>query len=375
MSHAPLTLLAPAGVGAPTGGTVYDRELVAALTATGAPARLVEVPGPWPDDAPAAAERLLAAAPGPGPVLLDGLLASGAPAAVAALGSSRRVGVLAHLPVPLETGLPAARKERLGATEREALRAAHVVLCPSAWTARYLTGAYDLPPDALVVAHPGVSSRAGSGPGMCGPGGRTPHAAAPEPATPAPSAIPTITCLAALTPRKNAAALLDALAGSVDLPWRLVLAGPDDAAPSYAAELRGRARAADLRDRVEFPGALGGDALDRLWEATDLLALPSRAETFGMVVTEALARGIPAVVAADTGAQEALTVARGPAPGAAVPPAGWAPTLRAWLSDPALRAEWADAARRGAGRLPTWADTARVVAHALHHPTRGGPDG
>ena len=55
-----------------------------------------------------------------------------------------------------------------------------------------------------------------------------------------------------------------------------------------------------------MPGALVGSALDQKWEAADLLVLPSRTETYGLVVVEALARGIPAVVTAGTGAIEAL---------------------------------------------------------------------
>ena len=55
-----------------------------------------------------------------------------------------------------------------------------------------------------------------------------------------------------------------------------------------------------------WPGALTGARLDAVWAATDLLLLTSASETFGMVVTEALARGIPAVVTGGTGAVEAL---------------------------------------------------------------------
>ena len=62
------------------------------------------------------------------------------------------------------------------------------------------------------------------------------------------------------------------------------------------------ARAPDggLGDRVRFPGPRTGADLDRSYAAADLLVLASRAETYGMVVTEALARGLP-VVAAEVG--------------------------------------------------------------------------
>lgn len=342
-----LTLLAPQGVHRPTGGNVYDRCLVEALGRLGVRARLAEVPGPWPDRSPAAGERLTTAASGAGPVLIDGLLASGSPAVVAALTGP--VGVLAHLPVPLETGMPEAERRTLTETEAEALRAAHLIVCPSAWTACYVADTYRVAPNRLVVAHPGT------------PGARSVSRTRTGPLR--------LTCLAALTPRKNAAALLDAL--GPDLPWHLTIAGPDDADPAYAARLR--AHAATLGERVSVQGAVDGSALERLWERTDLLVLPSLAETFGMVVTEAVSRGIPVVVVAGTGAQEALELAGDPLPGAAVDLADLPQVLRRWLTDATLRDTWRRAAHAAAPHLPSWDDAARTVAAAFALPASAPP--
>lgn len=343
-----LTLLAPQPVAKPTGGNVYDRRLVEALNRLGVPTRLVEVPGPWPDRSPAATTRLTHATPDEGAVLVDGLVASGTPGAVAAMGA--RAGVIAHLPVPLETGMPPADRQALSQTEAAAMRAARLVVCPSAWTARYLAHTYGLAPDRLVVAHPG-----------------TEPAPEPEPVDLPPSAgPPALTCLATLTPRKNALALLDALRACSDLEWRLTIAGPDDADPDYAARVR--ADAAMTGGRVTVSGSLSEHALHELWQRTDLLVLPSLADTFGMVVTEAVARGIPAVVVAGTGAQEALELAGEPTPGAAVDLTDLPGVLRDWLTDPTLRERWRQAARAGAPRLPTWDDTARAVTAAFELP-------
>ena len=199
--------------------------------------------------------------------------------------------------------------------------------------------------------------------------------------------------VAALLPNKNQLLLLEALAQLKELPWTASLIGSDATDPAYAALLRERADRLGLKDRVRIPGELRGPALDAEWAAADLSLLISRAETYGLVVTESLARGVPVVVREGTGAVEALaagalTRSREPGspvnnsgqedseethlPGAAVvlaeDPAPLAQLLRRWLTEPGLRACWRDAAMAARDRLPGWDATARTVLAAV------GPD-
>ena len=70
-----------------------------------------------------------------------------------------------------------------------------------------------------------------------------------------------------------------------------------------------RRQAAAERNRLTgscFAGAATGAELDRAYAAADVLVLASRAETYGMVVTEALARGLPVIATAVGGVPEAL---------------------------------------------------------------------
>ena len=82
--------------------------------------------------------------------------------------------------------------------------------------------------------------------------------------------------------------------------------GSLDRAPAFADHVQRRALAAGLRDRVHFAGPRTGAALDSAYAAADLLVLASRGETYGMVVTEALARGVPVLATDVGGVPEAL---------------------------------------------------------------------
>ena len=174
--------------------------------------------------------------------------------------------------------------------------------------------------------------------------------------------------------------------------------------PAYAAQLRDAVTRLGLQDRVRIPGELRGGALEAEWAAADLSLLISQAETFGLVVTESIARGVPVVVRAGTGAVEALAAGTpDPAPAqwpAAVPtptpaaaptaehgtailpgtavalgadPAPLAEVLRQWLSETALRTRWRDAAVAARDRLPGWDATARTVLEAVNPEHPAGP--
>ncbi len=121
--------------------------------------------------------------------------------------------------------------------------------------------------------------------------------------------------------------------------------------------------------RVRFSGPQTGAELARSYGAADVLVLPSRAETYGMVVTEALARGLPVVAAEVGGVPEALGHgADDIRPGLLVPPddpAALRDALRAWLEDADLRRRLRRAARERRESLSRWSTTASVVADVL----------
>jgi glycosyltransferase involved in cell wall biosynthesis len=300
----------------PSGGNTYDRRVAHGLAALG-----------WVvhEQGIDALERV----PDGAVVLLDGLIASPAPDVLVPHADRLRQVVLMHMPIGDER-------------ERAVLEAAAAVITTSAWTGRRLGELYGLPAERIRVAEPGVDP-AGLAPGTAGGG--------------------SLLCVAALTPGKGHDVLLDALATVGDLPWRCDLVGSLVRDPVWADAVRRRAADLGLADRVRFAGAQTGPELDRAYATADLLVLASHAETYGMVVTEALARGVPVLAMDVGGVREALGEG-----GLLVPPGDPAPlgaALRSWLGDDGLRDRLRLAARLRRVTLRPWAATAADVADVL----------
>ena len=86
--------------------------------------------------------------------------------------------------------------------------------------------------------------------------------------------------------------------------------GPLDRDPGFVDGLRRRAETDGLADRIWFAGARSPRELDREYAAADVVVHASYAETFGMVVIEALARGLPVIAAGRWWRAGSLSVAR-----------------------------------------------------------------
>jgi glycosyltransferase involved in cell wall biosynthesis len=176
-------------------------------------------------------------------------------------------------------------------------------------------------------------------------------------------------CVAAVTEHKGQDLLVEALARVADLPWTCVCVGPLRREPAFADRVRGLIDRHGLAGRVRLAGPRSGDALAASYAAADLVVLASRGETYGMVVAEALMRGIP-VLATAAGAV-ADTLGREPdgtVAGILVSerdPAAFAAALRRWLTEPDLPDRLRARARRRRSALPGWPAAARELAAVL----------
>jgi glycosyltransferase involved in cell wall biosynthesis len=102
--------------------------------------------------------------------------------------------------------------------------------------------------------------------------------------------------------------------------------------------------------------------------------LASHVETYGMVVTEGLARGLPVIASAVGGLPEALgCTADGHRPGLLVPPGhprALAAALRVWLSDGDLRRDLRRVAAERRRTLSRWTTTTERISQVLSEVTK-----
>lgn len=345
--------LVPGNIRHNSGGNVYNARLTEGLQSLGIPVEVLAVDGAWPDAGNDERRRLGSLLERGEPetegksvtvTVVDGLIACGAAGELeAAAAAGCGAWILLHMPFPDHAD-----------GERRALQAAAGVICSSTSAAQHVREAYGL---AAKVTLPGTDS--------------APVAAGSEPEH--------IISVAALLPNKCQLLLVEALAKLQDLAWTASLVGTDGVDPAYAAEVRAAISSHGLGHRIRLTGQLVGNALTHEWNRADLSVLVSRAESFGLVVTESLAHGTPVIVRAGTGAEEALGLAALPIlPGTAVDLAGsesepeiLAAALRNWLSDPELRADWRTAALAARDHLPGWESAARNVAAILGAPPHG----
>lgn len=329
-----------------TGGYRYDARIVAGLRELGHPVSVAGLEGRFPEaDARAASalERTLGACADGACVVVDGLVLGGLADTARAHADRLRLIALVHHPLADETGLSSASRARLLADERAALATARAVVVTSGFTARRLV-ALDLAAVPPWVIEPGTDPAAAAR-GSTGPGCR-------------------LLCVATVTPRKGHAVLLDALARLADRDWHCDCIGALDRDPVHAAAIRARIDALGLGARVRLHGDCDEGALAAAYDGADLFVLASHYEGYGMVVTEALARGLPMVTT--TGGALADTVpaavARTALPDDA---AAFAAALGTLLDDPATLAAARRAALTERAGLRHWREAAADFAAML----------
>ncbi|TVS11070.1 MAG: glycosyltransferase [Wenzhouxiangella sp.] len=349
-----LTLIVPGDPDQRTGGYLYDRRISGELQAAGWEVETVSLEGRFPL-ADALAEQAMDTALGACEegrrVVIDGLALGAVPEAVEGHAQRLDLTALVHHPLADETGLDEPDRERLLVSERRALACCRRIVVTSAFTARRLRqlGLSERP---ARVVEPGVSAA------PLAPASQARLGGDPEPEQ------QRLLCVASLTPRKGQDVLLNALAGLQSMRWRARFSGSTQRDPAFARQIEQQRRSLGLEQRVELPGERAPNQLESDYAWATVCVLPSRYEGFGMVITEALARGLPVI--SSTGGALADTLPDDA--GLKAPPddsAALRRTLGRWFDEPQLRLDLTRGAVAWRQRLPSWADSARRFAHAL----------
>jgi glycosyltransferase involved in cell wall biosynthesis len=318
--------------------------------------RVATVAAAWPvpgSGARADLARIVSAIPDGETVLIDGLIAS--PTAAQLLPHTGRIRMTVLLHMPLATAADTHHDASAERSERAVLRAAAGVVVTSEWTRRHVLTRYAIPACRVHVARPGVDPVA-------------------APARPVRGHL---ICVGVLGPHKGQDLLVEALADLAHRDWHCVLAGSLDRDPGFVEQLRTRITRLGYDHRVRLSGVLTGAALSHAYATADLLVAPSRSETYGMTVAEALAHGLPVIAAAVGGLPEALgCTADGTRPGQLIPPGdpvALAAALAEWLDDERHRDRLRAAARQRQSTLRGWEQTTQEIANALTAYERSKP--
>jgi len=350
----PLTLIVPGDPDQRTGGYLFDRRIVEELRQLGRTVDVVGLDGRFPladQTAVASMDAALTALPEAAAVVIDGLALGAVPEAVSPHAARLDLSALVHHPLADETGLNQPDRQHLLDSERRALALCRRIIVTSAFTARRLVE-LDLSTHPAFVVEPGVEAAA------LAPAARARLGEAMEPAE------EHLLCVASLTPRKGQDVLLDALAGLPGHGWRCRLSGSEQRDPAFARRVKQQVQRLGLVDRVELCGERDAAQLAADYAWATVCVLPSHYEGYGMVISEALARGLPVI--STTGGALADTLPDGA--GLKVAPndvAQLQAAIARWMGDPSLRRELTAAAVRVREQLPGWADSARRFAMAL----------
>jgi glycosyltransferase involved in cell wall biosynthesis len=335
-----LAFVVPGDLDTPTGGYRYDRRIIQELRKLGCRVNVLDIGNGFPSPSPsqrATALGMISKVPIGCPIVIDGL-AFGVLPEVCSFRKRTPLIALVHQPLALESALNAKQSEALLDSEREALAGAATVIVTSNATARILVADYEVTPERLTVVMPG-NDPVPKAPGSC-------------------DGIVRVVSVGSVVPGKGYDLLIAALATMTDMPWQLAIVGDRTRNPDSAARLNADIERYGLTERVSVLGALPPDRVAALYLASDIFALASRFESYGMALAEAIAHGLP-IISTTAGA---ISETVPPDAGLLVPPndaRAFAVALRRLIGNPAERRRLARNARMAAAHLPSWQDSAQ----------------
>lgn len=277
----PIVFAVPGDLNQLTGGYIFDRRVVEGLRERGRRVDVVELQGRFPEadsQAREAARALLGALSPDETLVIDGLALPAFESALLSRVDASVIGFVHH-PLSLETGLRDEQVTHYERLEAELWQALDGIICASPSSARAVIGA-GVYADRVLVASPGVAL-----PDY--PPVRLQQTLLERPVR--------LLCVATLTARKGHRVLIDALSRLAELDWVLDCYGSLERDRETVLAVRRAIDKYGLGPKVSLHGEQPESILDEAWRHADVFVLPSLHEGYGMVLTEAIAHGLPVV--------------------------------------------------------------------------------
>ncbi|MBP5979114.1 MAG: glycosyltransferase [Halomonas sp.] len=295
----PLTLIVAGDLNQRTGGYIYDTRIVEALRDAGRSVDVVSLAGSFPDADQQASDQLSAALsdlPDAATVVIDGLAMGALPSVIVQHAERLVMTALVHHPLGDEQGLSDKQQKQFHQCELQALAAVSHIIVTSRFTQRRLQALadhYSVPITARIsVVEPGVEAALIKG--------EIPPSIGAEPGKPL-----RLLCVATLVPRKGQDLLVRALAGITSTNWQCDCYGAARDAV-FAERVQQLIEDNGLHANIQLHGECDEATLIKAYQEADVLVLPSWYEGYGMVVTEALAHGLPVITTTGGALDETL---------------------------------------------------------------------
>ncbi len=345
-----LVLIYPGDLETLTGGYRYDKRLAEELEQLDDDLRCkvlrISLPGdyPFPDQHQLdIADQTFTQLDDDSLVLVDGLAFSTMPCIVEKHAQRLQFIALIHHPLALETGLTEHQSQQLKTLEIQALRSAKRIVTTSQFTADAMAD-YQVDSRSIAAIPPGTDI----GPLASGNDDGTTQ----------------LLCVATLTPRKGHNTLLESLSKISHLSWHLHCVGSTQRHPDTYRALIDQCTALGLNDRITFHGEREETELEAHYACADVFVLASYHEGYGMVLTEAIAHGLPIICTRGGAMQD--TVPSGSAlltdPGDTL---GLSQALEKYMTDETLRNQLRAHAVNARGQLRSWQQAASELSLQL----------
>jgi glycosyltransferase involved in cell wall biosynthesis len=342
----PIVFLTSADYARLTGGYVYNAQLLTALERQrggyGGITLATGFPTVSPVERASLAERLRKL-PSDTVILTDHIFLADLPDVFATTEIS--VVAIFHHSLVEEQGGQGNADPALRQREKQAVTRASRILVTSTETARYLHQHYGVAENRIRIAVPG------NRPAIRGTAGKHRSGGAKQ---------RNLLSVGAVIARKRYDYCLDVAAYLPKEGWRWKIVGDPTRDPALLRALQEKAEALGLTDRVTFCGDLSDEALEILWQETDLYIAASRYEGYGMAIAEAFRHGVPVITTASgavsTWASGGITEAQ------ADDATAMALDIATLLKEPARLQDQAERAWAFGKTLPTWEETFEGVA-------------